>query len=124
MTYRIIYTQGNGYGCSCCRKTWTDYEDLDTKGEVIEFISKREAIERAIKEDIYPGNRDDDDFHIEAINEVREDISNNFSVDEKQIEEKMKKWREVKEKKDEKERKLKEQREKEEYKRLQEKFEG
>lgn len=41
--YRITYEQGNGYHCGCCRSTWTETEDVDTKEEVFEWLSELEA---------------------------------------------------------------------------------
>jgi len=124
MTYRITHVQGNGYRCSCCRHEETDTIDVETVEEVIEFISKHEAINRAIEHRIYPWNRDDNDFRIVEINEVGPDISGNFYPDEKKVEEHLQKWREEYEEKEEKQRKAQEERERKEYKRLKHKFGG
>lgn len=50
----IIYYTGNGYSCSCCRQSSTDYLDFDTPEEAI-----RECIEIA--------SYSDWDFGIDAI---------------------------------------------------------
>ena len=43
MLYRIRYTQGNGYRCSCCRFESEAYWDCETREEVVAWLSELEA---------------------------------------------------------------------------------
>lgn len=33
-SYLIIKTNGNGYSCSCCRRTWKVHEEMDFEDNV------------------------------------------------------------------------------------------
>lgn len=74
--YRITYTQGNGYHCNCCRQSWTNTEDFDTKEEVIEWLNELEAC----KKESLQGN--DYDRYVDEIREVvDEDLSYELKAD-------------------------------------------
>jgi len=38
--YRITYEQGNGYHCSCCRRTYTETYDVETAEEVQDWVNE------------------------------------------------------------------------------------
>lgn len=42
--YRLTWTQGNGYRCGCCRRTWSEYEDFDNLEEAQEKIERLKRI--------------------------------------------------------------------------------
>lgn len=65
--YRITYTQGNGYQCSCCRREYTETIDFETQLEVIEWLSELEACN---KESRY---EDDNDRCVDDIREIKDD---------------------------------------------------
>lgn len=74
--YRITYTQGNGYHCGCCRRTWTNTVDCDTKEEVIEWLSELEAC------NIESEYEDDNDRSVDEIREIKdEDLTDQFKAD-------------------------------------------
>ena len=80
--YRITYTQGNGYHCSCCRNTDTYTHDCATREEVISWLSELEAQKLFAKisrnRDIFPL----EDRSIDEIREIKdEDITSEFSAD-------------------------------------------
>lgn len=41
--YRITYTQGNGYYCHCCRDSWEEQADFETREEVVEWLIQAAA---------------------------------------------------------------------------------
>jgi len=109
--YKIIFTRGNDYHCSCCRRTWTDYEEFDT----LEGIARFEA------ENI------DDDFCLDEIFVYSPlSLEDDRKYDEllKVETEKVKVRKEIKRKKDELEdKKKKESCEKKMLKKLKDKYE-
>lgn len=54
--FTVITENGNGYHCSCCRRTWYSFKEFDTRRGVIEFLSKIEAERRLHNE--FMGNYD------------------------------------------------------------------
>lgn len=74
--YRITYEQGNGYRCSCCRRTSTETIDFETREEVVEWLSELEACQTISEWE------DDDDRYVEEIREVKdEDLTDSFKAD-------------------------------------------
>lgn len=73
--YRITYTVGNGYYCSCCRRTDTytnDYEDHEYDKMCKWIIEHMADIKK-------PRYSDADDFSIDSIEkELGKDISNDI----------------------------------------------
>ena len=53
--YLIVYENGNGYHCGCCRRTWTNIE-------ILQFESPEAAGEHASRV-----NANDDDIRVTAI---------------------------------------------------------
>jgi len=71
--YRITYEQGNGYHCGCCRRTWTNTEDLETEEQVLEWLENLSACYRTSQYE------DDDDRSVESIEkEIGVDIQDQF----------------------------------------------
>lgn len=114
---RITYEQGNGYGCSCCRQTWTETEDFDTREEVLAWLVNLEASKNA------PIYADEGDRCVESIEEtIGNDISGEFIPDPVLIEKEIERRRRIKEKKKEEEDQKIRNREKRDLKRLAEKY--
>lgn len=98
--YRVIYEQGNGYKCSCCRQTWTEYEDFETKDEIIKFLSRLEAIRINPKMAKYQDENDIDVTNIFQIdnsldnmtfdNDIVNNMLNNYEKEKKSKERKKK----------------------------------
>ena len=82
MLYRIRYTQGNGYKCSCCRSDWEIYWDCETREEVVAWLSELEAAKAAPSGGM-------SDFDGREVNEIRriceEDLKDQFSSDPAQV---------------------------------------
>lgn len=71
--YRISYTQGNGYRCNCCRREYDYTLDVQTEGEVLEFLEELEACRKL---SVY---EDDDDRCVDSIEkEIGINILNQF----------------------------------------------
>lgn len=120
--YRITYEQGNGYQCSCCRRTRTETEDLSTPEKVQDWVNELYASQEA------PKYEDEDDRTIESIEkEFGVDIQNEFLPNEKEVERKIKvrkKYLAARKKREKLEDiKRREERERFEYLRLKEKYE-
>jgi hypothetical protein len=76
MFYRIFYTQGNGYHCSCCRNDWQAHEDCKTQEEVVEWLSELEAAK------IVRDKSDSDDREVDSIRLVcEEELMDQFAPD-------------------------------------------
>jgi hypothetical protein len=65
--FRITYTQGNGYHCSCCRQEWIEHHDCETEQEVIEWLSELEACSTISEWS------DDNDREVQEIREIKDD---------------------------------------------------
>lgn len=79
--YRINYEQGNGYNCGCCRQTSNESIDFETKDEVIQFLSRIEALNKNSKIRDW---QDEEDRCVEEIIEIiPKDLTNQFSHDDK-----------------------------------------
>ena len=121
--YRITYEQGNGYRCGCCRSTYTQTVDLETKEEVQDWVNELHASFKV------PEWEDDDDRSIESIEkEFGVDIQDQFPPDQKEVDhiiaqrKRNKAEEEEKDKQEELERK--EEKEKAELLRLKNKYES
>lgn len=87
---RLTYEQGNGYHCSCCRSSWTETEDFETKEQVIDWIADLESYKKVVK---IPGSDDhsiciSDPLDREIISieeEMGVDIKHEFVPTEKDI---------------------------------------
>lgn len=78
--YRITYEVGNGYSCGCCRRTYEETEDLETKEEVYEWLLEFEIDQQC------PRYTDADDREIVSIEkEFGEDIQDEFVLDQKTL---------------------------------------
>lgn len=133
VTYRVIYVEGNGYACGCCRREQEEYEEFLSLEEAIDFAAKQEFRRK------YPEFREDGDdgdvsvleilvvaksYDYELDSLLQDRIQTLFDEKEKERikKEKAQKKRQAtlaKKKAEEQERK-----EKEEYERLKAKFEG
>lgn len=75
--YRITYTQGNGYNCGCCRQTNEGNQDFKTEKEVIDYLVKKEYVNRNPKESTW---EDEWDWELEEVREIKdEDLTKKFS---------------------------------------------
>ena len=62
--YRIYYTKGNGYKCGCCRRTYDEWNDVESLEEAKAFISRCKAFE---EED------SDYDFRLDKVTKIQEE---------------------------------------------------
>lgn len=121
MIYRVVYGEGNGYHCSCCRHTWKNEKDFPNLEEAMDFIHEIVARSRSGK---YLPNSSDSDTYVEELIVIQSDVS--WTIDEKQIASLMNKYvqqyneREIEREKSEKSET--EIREREEFKRLSKKY--
>lgn len=117
MKYRITYEQGNGYRCSCCRRVSTLTIDLDTKEDVVTWLTYLEACKcsgKAIRlDEAHPPSRwdGDDDRTVISINEISE-INLDLNPDQSRIPGILKQW-EIETNRDSVTRKAKEMKEQE-----------
>ena len=69
---RITFTQGNGYRCSCCRRTHQDYVEFQTEAEAVDWLSEKESWKKHPPQGdgiwIYPP----DDLTVDDIVETKE----------------------------------------------------
>jgi hypothetical protein len=119
--YRITYEQGNGYRCGCCRRTWTDQEDLQTEEEVRQWL-----INLAVDQK-HPIWEDSDDREVISIEkEIGVDILDTFVIPQEELEAKIAERKSFlenkKAKEDEARRAKKEEREKKQLKELAAKY--
>lgn len=113
--YRITYTKGNGYRCSCCRRESTYTEDCETLAEVIAFLNIFEADQQ---EPLYD---DADDKSIDNIVEIKNE-SVNITADKESVEKIINERRQAKAKKLEEENERKKQAEIAHMKQLMKKY--
>ena len=74
--YRITYRQGNGYDCSCCRKTSTKTKDVASKEKVIEWLNWLEAEKKD------PSQENNDDICLLEISEIKDEAcTDEFKAD-------------------------------------------
>lgn len=79
--FRITYEQGNGYRCGCCRQTWTETEDCESREDVILWLSELEASKKGF------GYGDSDDREVIEIREIKDDdLTSSFHADSALIE--------------------------------------
>ena len=71
--YRITYEQGNGYHCNCCRRTYEETIDYDTKEEVQEWVNN---LYKSYKSPAYEDEGDRELISIEK--EIGVDIQDEF----------------------------------------------
>ena len=72
--YRVSYTQGNGYKCSCCRQTWEGTHDLKTEKEVIDYL-----VDKLYAKENPSEHGDEDDWDLDEVREIKdEDLTNKF----------------------------------------------
>lgn len=121
--YRITYEVGNGYRCGCCRQTWTNTVDLETKKEVQEWVNELAACKK------FSVWEDDDDRSIESIEkEFGVDIQDQFQPQEDAVLLIVAKRQQAKEEQDQREAqeqaKNLEERDRLEYERLKIKYEN
>jgi len=43
MKYRVMWEQGNGYHCPCCRQVWTSFDTFDDEGKALRFVARLRA---------------------------------------------------------------------------------
>lgn len=90
---RITYEQGNGYRCSCCRQTWTETEDFNSREEVLAWL-----IDLRASKEVYLYENEDDRC-VESIEEsIGVDISNEFVPNPKEIQKEISRRKGIKEK--------------------------
>jgi hypothetical protein len=116
--YTITYKQGNGYSCSCCRRTSEETIELITIEEVQDWIDELHA-SFSIPE--WENNGDRDLISIEK--EIGVDIQNQFVPNQEKVDEIIAERQKEKEEKENKYEELKRQQEYDEYLKLKQKFE-
>ena len=125
--YRITYEQGNGYRCSCCRESWTETIDFDTRDEVDEWLLEL-AADKVYCEHKIPVWDPDDREVIAIEKEFGVDIKDEFKISEKDIDAVIEKRKEVVKKEQQREeelvQKIEETEERVELRRLKEKYEN
>jgi hypothetical protein len=77
--YKLIYIQGNGYRCSCCRQTSTEVLDFDTTEEIVEWLTKLEIAKRSKKLHLSDESDWDTDRSVDEIIESK-NISLSFDL--------------------------------------------
>lgn len=106
--FRITYKQGNGYRCSCCRHTWTETTDLETREDVLDWLVDLQASKTISTYE------DEDDRKVISIEEsIGNDIKNEFVIDIQKVDKKIQ-WRKEQKQKEEQENNEKEMKQKEE----------
>ncbi len=118
---RITYEQGNGYGCTCCRQTYSEHEDFDKVEDAQQWIDELEACKTE------SCSEDDDDREIIDIREVKKESISMFPDAEnvKKIIKQRKDAKAKKKKKDDKKNaKKREEQERKKLAELKEKYEN
>jgi len=116
--YRITYEQGNGYSCGCCRRTSEQTIDLNTIEEVQDWIDELYASFK------FPKWEDDDDRELISIEkEIGVDIKDQFTPNQKKVDEIIAERQKEKDEKENKKEELKRQQEYDNYLKLKQKFE-
>jgi len=113
--FRVNYTQGNGYYCGCCRRTWSEYEEMDTEEEVIDFLTEIKASQEI------PVEENGDDREVDEILVVT-DVTDKFEADQEMVDRIILKRKSAKSRQERKNRKDKEKEEKERMKNLIKKY--
>jgi len=74
--YRVSYTQGNGYNCSCCRRTWEGTEDFINEKDMIDYLVRKLYVVKNPKESSW---EDEYDWDLDEIREIKdEDLTSRY----------------------------------------------
>lgn len=70
--FRVTWQQGNGYHCSCCRRTWDSDTNFENLEEAFDFATNLIAAREA---PLYEDEDDNSDIRIIEFKEISLDLS-------------------------------------------------
>ena len=121
--YRIHYSQGNGYTCSCCGHWESEHEDFESEEEVIYWLSELEACKKKPESGAWRSLRDC--RHVNEIVRIEpEDLTHQFKANPEIVAKLVKQREDAEAEKKRKEEKRQEELQRVRYEKLKRKYEG